>query len=80
MAQQGFQTIAGGLERGRQLSQIYQQPEYTQTTAEQEVFQLPSAAEARKKRQDIINLEKKTFEGTTGVTGGTLSRDRAGQY
>mgnify|MGYP003346087392 CR=1 FL=1 len=79
-AQQGFQTIAGGLERGRQLSQIYQQPEYTQTTAEQEVFGLSSAAEARKKRQDIINLEKKAFEGTTGVTGGALSRDRAGQY
>jgi hypothetical protein len=79
-AQQGFQAIAGGLERGRQLSQIYQQPEYTQTTAEQEVFGLPSATEAAKQRKRLGKMEQATFGGTTGVTGGALARDRAGQY
>jgi hypothetical protein len=79
-AQQGFGTIASGLERGRQLSQIYNQPDYTQAVAETEVFALPDAEKARRQRRKITKLETATFGGTSGVTGGALDRERAGQY
>ena len=79
-AQQGFGTIASGLERGRQLSQIYQQPDYTQAVAETEVFALPDADKARRQRRKLGQLETTTFSGTSGVTGGALDRERAGQY
>jgi hypothetical protein len=76
----GFQQIAGGLERGSQLAAIYQQQPYKQETAETEIFGLAGAPEARKRRQKIIKSEEATFGGQTGLTGGALSRDRAGQY
>jgi hypothetical protein len=79
-AQQGFGTIASGLERGRQLSSIYQQPTYTQEVAETEVFALPDAEKARRQRRRLGQLETATFSGTTGITGGALDRERAGQY
>ena len=76
----GFGTIASGLERGRQLSQIYNQPDYTQAVAEAEVFALPDAEQARRQRRKLGQLETSTFSGTSGMTGGALSRERAGQY
>jgi hypothetical protein len=79
-AQQGFGTIASGLERGRQLSNIYQQPTYTQEVAETEVFALPDAEKARRQRRRLGQLETATFSGSTGMTGGALDRERAGQY
>ena len=79
-AQQGFGTIASGLERGRQLSQIYNQPDYTQAVAEAEVFALPDAEKARRQRRKLGQLETSTFSGTSGITGGALDRERAGQY
>ena len=80
-AQQGYQSIAGGLERGSQLAQIYGQEPYTQTTAEQEVFGMPGAASARRKRQQISGLEAATFGGTAQAgRGGALARDRAGGF
>jgi hypothetical protein len=79
-ARQGFGTISSGLERGRQLSNIYQQPTYTQEVAETEVFALPDAEKARRQRRRLGQLETATFSGTTGMTGGALDRERAGQY
>jgi hypothetical protein len=79
-AQQGFGTIAGGLQRGSQLASIYGEDPYTQTTAETEVFGLSGAQEARKQRQKVTGLEKATFGGQTGLTSGALVRDRAGGY
>jgi hypothetical protein len=79
-AQQGFGTIASGLERGRQLSKIYKEPDYTQAVAETEVFALPDADKARRQRRKLGQLETATFGGTSGATGGALSRERAGQY
>jgi hypothetical protein len=79
-AQQGFGTISSGLERGRQLSNIYQQPDYTQQVAETEVFALPDADKARRQRRRLGQLETATFSGSTGMTGGALDRERAGQY
>ena len=80
LAQKGYDTIGGGLERGRQLSSIYQQPDYNQAVAEQEVFKLPGQTQAAEKRKKIIGLEKATFGGQTGVTSGALSQNRAGSY
>ena len=79
-AQQGFGTIAGGLQRGSQLASIYGENPYTQTTAETEVFGLTGKTEAEKQRKKITSLEKATFGGQTGVTSGALARDRAGNY
>jgi hypothetical protein len=79
-ARAGYGAIGGGLERGRQLADIYQQPDYTQAVAEEEVFNLPGQAQATQKRKKIIGMEKATFGGQTGITSGALSRDRAGSY
>ena len=79
-AKQGYGAIGGGLERGRQLSSIYQQPDYNQAVAEEEVFKLPGQTQAGEKRKKIIGLEKATFGGQTGVSSGALSQNRAGSY
>jgi hypothetical protein len=79
-AKQGYGTIGAGLERGRQLSAIYQQPDYNQAVAEEELFNLPGQTQAGEKRKKIIGLEKATFGGQTGVTSGALSQNRAGSY
>jgi hypothetical protein len=79
-AQQGYGTIAGGLQRGSQLASIYGENPYTQTTAEQEVFNIAGAQEARKQRQKITGLEKAAFGGQSGLSASALARDRAGAY
>tara|TARA_R110002126_G_scaffold36461_2_gene110947 strand:+ start:129 stop:1544 length:1416 start_codon:yes stop_codon:yes gene_type:complete len=79
-AQQGYGTIAGGLQRGSQLASIYGEDPYTQTTAETEVFNIAGAQGARKQRQKITGLEKATFGGQSGISSGALTRDRAGAY
>jgi hypothetical protein len=79
-AAQGYKTIGSGLQRGSQLAAIYGENPYSQVTAEQEIFNLQGAQEARKQRQKITGLEKATFGGQTGVTSGALARDRAGAY
>jgi hypothetical protein len=79
-ARQGFGAIGGGLERGRQLASIYQEPDYTQAIAEEEIFSLPGQTQAGQKRKKIIGMEKATFGGQTGITSGALARDRAGSY
>jgi hypothetical protein len=79
-ARAGFGAIGGGLERGRQLASIYEQPDYTQAVAEEEVFNLPGQTQAGQKRKKIIGMEKATFGGQTGITSGALGRDRAGSY
>jgi len=79
-AEKGYSTIGAGLQRGSQLAAIYEESPYTQSTAEQEIFNIPGAEEARKARQKITGLEKATFGGQTGITSGALARDRAGAY
>ena len=79
-AQQGYGTIAGGLQRGSQLASIYGEDPYTQTTAETEIFNIAGAQEARKQRQKVTGLEKATFGGQSGISSSALARDRAGAY
>ena len=79
-ARTGYQAIAGGLERGSQLANIYGQTPYTQTTAEQEVFSTGGAADARRKRQKISGLEEATFGGQSGLSSSALNQERAGAF
>jgi len=80
VAQQGFETVAGGAPRGGQLASIYGQDPYTQTTAETEVFGLAGKTAAATQRKKITGLEKATFSGQSGATSTALVRDRAGAY
>jgi len=74
----GYSTIGAGLQRGSELAAIYGESPYTQAIAEQEVFNISGAQEARKQRQKVTGLEKAAFGGQTGLTSGALARDRAG--
>jgi hypothetical protein len=77
-ATEGYSAIGAGLQRGSELASIYGESPYTQATAESEIFKLSGAQEARKQRQKVTGLEKATFGGKSGLTGGALTRDRAG--
>ena len=79
-AREGYQAAAPIIERGRQLSDFYQESPYTQRTAEEEIFGLSGAAEAGAKRKKLTSLEQASFAGQSGLTSGALSRERAGQY
>lgn len=80
-AQQGYQQIASGLQRGSELASIYGQAPYTQTQAEQEVFGLQGASDAEKQRKRLASQERATFGGSAqAAQGGALGRDRAGGY
>ena len=79
-AQQGYGAIGGGLQRGSQLSSIYGEDAYTQTTAESEVFGLAGKTEAERQRKKLTGLEKAAFSGQSGISSGALVRDRAGAY
>jgi hypothetical protein len=79
-ATEEYANIAGGLQRGSQLASIYGEDPYTQTTAEQERFNLQGAQESRTKRQKITGLEKAAFGGQSGLSASALARDRAGAY
>jgi hypothetical protein len=75
-AQQGYRTAADILPTATKLSDIYSTQvasPYTQQTAEQEIFNVPGAAEAAAKR-------KKQFSGRSGLTQGALARERAGNF
>jgi hypothetical protein len=79
-ARQGYQAAVPIIERGRQLSSFYGESPYTQTTVEEELFGLSGAAEATKKRKKLTALEEASFAGQSGMTGGALSRERAGSF
>lgn len=66
-------------ERGTQLARMQNAPEYAQAQVEEELFGLGGAAQARRQRQDIAARERALYEGKTGVSGGALARERAGQ-
>lgn len=74
----GFQTVADVAPRGSQLAEFYNRPTYGQMEAEQEVFNLEGAAAARKKRQQLVGLEKASFLAKSGAAQGALGRERAG--
>ena len=77
-AMTGFQTVADVAPRGTQLAEFYNRPTYGQMEAEQEVFNLEGAGAARKKRQELVGLEKAQFSAKPGAAQGALGRERAG--
>ncbi len=82
-ARQGFSSIAEFLPSATKLSQIYGKQglgDYDQAVAEQEVFGTTGAAQAAAKRKKLAQLETAEFSGSSGITGGALSRERAGQF
>jgi len=79
-ARQGYQAAVPLIERGSQLAGFYNESPYTQATAEEELFGLTGAPEASAKRRRLSSLEEAQFAGRTGMTGGALSRERAGSF
>jgi hypothetical protein len=82
-AQQGYRTAAEILPTASKLGDIYASQglgAYTQQTAEQEIFNVPGAAEAAAKRKKLVGLEQAAFSGKSGVGQGSLARDRAGNF
>lgn len=76
-AEAGYGTIADYLPTAQKLAAIYQEQPYTQQQAEQEIFNLAGSAEASKKRKKLAAAEQATFSGSSGLSSGALSRDRA---
>ena len=76
-AEAGYGQIADYLPTAQKLASIYQEQPYTQQQAEQEIFNLAGSAEASKKRKKLAAAEQATFSGSSGLSSGALSRDRA---
>jgi hypothetical protein len=82
-ARQGFTTISEFLPQAKVLGERYAKQglgPYTQETAEAEVFAIPGSADAGRKRRKLAELETAQFSGASGMTGGALARERAGQF
>jgi hypothetical protein len=82
-ARQGYNVISEFLPQARVLGERYAKQglgDYTQETAESEVFAIPGSADAGRKRRKLAELEQAQFSGSTGLTGGALGRERAGQF
>jgi hypothetical protein len=82
-AQQGYRTAAEILPTASKLGDIYATQgmgAYTQQTAEQEIFNVPGAAEAAAKRRRLAGLEQASFSGQAGAGQGALARERAGGF
>jgi len=77
-AREGAQAIQEIAPRGSQLADIYKQGPYGQTEVESEVYGLAGAANAKKKRQKLSDLESASFGAKSGV--GALGRDTGGLY
>jgi len=78
--QKAATDIAEASLRGGQLASIYGEGPYTQQMAEQVQLDTPGSVESLKKTKKIAGLEDAAFGGRSGVTGGALARDRAGNY
>ena len=75
-AQEGYSTIGDILPTASKLGDIYGD-QYTQATAEQEVFK--GTASAKRKRTQLAEREVASFSGSSGSTSASLKRSAAGQ-
>ena len=66
--------ISEASQRGSQLSDIYGQSPYDQSSAEAEALNLSGGAQAAAKRKKLKSLEEASFSGASGV--GALGRDK----
>jgi hypothetical protein len=79
-ARKGYQGIKEALPTATKLGQIYSEEgiNYTQATAEEEVFgQLESA---KRKRLRLAEKEVGTFSGQSGVSRGSLGGSTSGKF
>jgi LysM repeat protein len=72
-AREGYSAIAEELPTATKLSNIYDETgiTYGQTEAEQEQFK--SSADAKRKKEKLISMEKASFQGSSGVGSAGLS-------
>jgi hypothetical protein len=75
-AQEGYSTIGDIMPTASKLGNIYGD-QYTQATAEQEVFK--GTASAKRKRQQLAEREVASFSGSAGTTSASLKKSTAGQ-
>ena len=83
IARANIPIIMETAQRGGELASFYQNAglgAYDQATAEEEIYNLGKATEAKKKRQTYVALEKGSFSGKYGGAQGALDRDRSGAY
>lgn len=81
MARANIPTIMEAAKRGGELAGFYQNAglgPYDQATAEEEIYNLGRAAEARKKRQQLTSLEQAAFSGSSGAN--IIDRNRSGAF
>lgn len=79
-ARRGYQSIAGVLPTAQKLADIYgeERIDYTQATAEQEVFgELESA---KRKRTKLAEKEIGSFSGSSGLARGALGTGSSGTF
>lgn len=83
MARANIPTIMEAAKRGGELAGFYGDAGvdlYDQATAEEEIYNLGKAAEAKKKREKLVALEAGSFSGTSGLTRNALDTGRSGAY
>jgi hypothetical protein len=76
----GYATIGSVLPESQKLSDIYNEADinYTQGTAEEEVFK--GSASAARKRKQLAQLEQASFKGQSGVSQYGLSKSIQGSF
>jgi LysM repeat protein len=72
-ARAGYATIAEDLPTATKLSSIYNQTGITYGQTEAEAEQFKSSAEAKRKKERLIETEKSSFKGSAGLNTGGLS-------
>ena len=77
-ARQGAQFVKETAPLGSQYAAMYGLEPYGQAEAEEEVYGLGKAAEAKKKREKIVGAVTADFSGKSGV--GVLDANRSGGY
>lgn len=83
IARASIPTIMETAQRGGELAGFYGDAGlglYDQATAEEEIYNLGKAAEAKKKREKLVGLEQASFAGQYGGAKGALDQGRSGAY
>ena len=72
-AREGYATIAEDLPTANKLGNIYSETGITYGQTEAEAEQFKSSAEAKRKKERLIETEKASFKGSAGLNTGGLS-------
>jgi hypothetical protein len=72
-ARTGYATIAEDLPGATKLGNVYSETGITYGQTEAEAEQFKSSAEAKRKKEKLIETEKSSFKGSAGLNTGGLS-------